>query len=84
MAEAYARHSGFDMPASIEARIYTVKEVQTAMKSVQKGNQDILLANANEIFVDDALYFFENVRRNQFYKWLHDRAGDEQLIWLLG
>ncbi|MNG38669.1 hypothetical protein D3C84_1264570 [compost metagenome] len=54
------------------------------MKSVQKGNQDILLANANEIFVDDALYFFENVRRNQFYKWLHDRAGDEQLIWLLG
>ncbi|MNN70248.1 hypothetical protein D3C81_1860880 [compost metagenome] len=54
------------------------------MKAVQNGQQDILVANINEIIVDDALYFFENVRRNQFYKWLHDRAGDEQIIFLLG
>ncbi|MND14851.1 hypothetical protein D3C87_1288390 [compost metagenome] len=84
MASNYTHHCGLEMPAYTQARIYTIKEVQKAMKAVQNGQQDILVANINEIIVDDALYFFENVRRNQFYKWLHDRAGDEQIIFLLG
>jgi hypothetical protein len=83
MASNYTHHCGKEMPRSTVARIYTTKEVQKAIKAVQNGQQDILLANANETIVDDALYFFENVRRNQFYKWLHDRVGDEQLIVLL-
>lgn len=84
MAASYTHYCGQEIPAHTLARIYTTKEVRVAMKSVQNGQQDILVANANEIVVDDALYFFENVRRNQFYKWLHDRAGDEQIIFLLG
>jgi hypothetical protein len=83
MATNYHHHCGQELGAYAKARIYTYRSVQEAMKAVFKDQQDILIANANEIIVDDALFFFEDVRRNQFYKWLHTRGGDDQLIVLL-
>lgn len=71
------------LPPPVAARIYTAEEVIKAIKAVRQGQQDILLANANEIIVDDSHYFFDHVRINQFYKWLFDRAGEDQKILLL-
>jgi hypothetical protein len=65
------------------ARMYTVDEVIKAIKSVRNGQQDILLAGANEIIVDDSHWFFQLVRTNQFYQWLWDRQGADQKILLL-
>lgn len=83
MASNYHHHCGKDLNAYAKSRIYTYSEVATAIGKVEFDQQDVLLANANETIVDDALYFFENIRRNKFYKWLHKRGGDDQLIVLL-
>lgn len=67
----------------VAARIYTIDEVIKAIKAVRNGQQDIILANANEILVDDSHYFFDHVRINKFYQWLWDRQGEDQKIMLL-
>lgn len=83
MASNYHHHCGGELNAYAKSRIYTYSSIAAAINKVEGDQQDILLANANEIIVDDALYFFEHIRRNKFYKWLHTRGGDDQLIVLL-
>ncbi|MCO6704684.1 hypothetical protein [Streptomyces sp. CHB9.2] len=65
------------------SRIYTTWDVRRAINSYNAQGQDLLCQAVDEVIVDDALYFFENVKRNSFYKWLADRGGDNQKIFLL-
>lgn len=83
MACNYHHHCGDELNAYAKSRIYTYGNIASAIAKVEDGQQDVLCANATEIIVDDALYFFEHIRRNKFYKWLHKRGGDDQLIVLL-
>lgn len=78
--ESYAELVG-GVPTSVSDRIYTLTELKEAIaQSRTLHGRDELREHFTQVYVDDAAYVFEKVRRSAFYMWLAGRQKDVEVV----
>lgn len=69
------------LPSSVSDRIYTLTELKEAIASARTPfGKDELREHFTQVYVDDAAYVFEKVRRSSFYVWLAGRAQELEIV----
>jgi hypothetical protein len=70
---------GYPRTAIDRRRVLTPYEIKRSVLHRKKGEEDPI-PSAKLIIVDDASYFFGNMKYTQFYEWLAERGGPDQVI----
>lgn len=70
---------GYPRKAVERKRVVTPYELKRSILYRKNGKPDPI-PPAKLIIVDDASYFFGNLKYNQFYDWLAERGGHDQVI----